>query len=359
MSKSPAIIKPERVVESVSRTGIEGYFEVELIHKPTGLVKQKLRFKNLITNAALEAIGDGTFFGFSGFSAQSIFGRNGFGTNAFIGVGSGTTEPAITDTALASQVGSRTASEGSPAIATTAGAEASYDYFWRKVTKVFFPGESTGNLTEVGVFRESAGGVMLCRQLFRDSLGVPTTIVKTADDELRITYEFRCYTMKSSNVTTTTIKSVSTTCTTRGYDIDAAYRYGPSDLNNNGDEFNGIINSLGVWGTNTSTNMQGLYSSSTMPAETATQTGAITGCSSVAWGTYSANTRYREQTIIWNPGLGSLPVGSVIWGGTYSQNTSLSSTNIYAPFITTFSPSFTKTDTERFTFVGRMSWGRV
>jgi len=43
--------------------GIEGWFTVELIHARTGLVKRRLRFRNLITNAGLNALGSGTRIG--------------------------------------------------------------------------------------------------------------------------------------------------------------------------------------------------------------------------------------------------------------------------------------------------------
>jgi hypothetical protein len=350
MYSSPAIIKPERVVESVSQTGLVGYFEVELIHKPTGLLKQKLRFKNLITDAGLNAIGNGTFGTYN-----ETFGLDIIGSQAYVGVGSDSTTPSVTDTQLYAQVGSRTQSRGSPTIAMQWGNDTNYDYTWRKTTKVFFPGEATGNLTEVGIFRESSGGVMFARQLFRDSFGNPTTIVKTADDELRITYEFRLYTMKTESVTTSTIKSTSTTCTTRGYDIDAASRW----VANTNDEVNGLINAIGGWGSNTGTAYQGLFSSNVMPNITASQTGTQTNASSVGWSGYTTNTYYRDVTIIWNPGLGNLTVGSIIWGGTYVVAGGGASANTSAPFITTFSPAFTKTDLERLTFVGRSSFGRI
>ncbi len=338
MSEAPVIIHPERVVEGISHTGIAGYFEVELIHKPTGLVKQKLRFKNLITNAGLNLVGSGMTLGLD------------FMNNGWMAVGTGTTPPTVTDIALQVQTGSRTSSRGTPTIAMTTGAENAYEYFWKKCTKVFFPGVATGNLTEVGIFNASSGGTMWCRQLFRDSGGNPITITKTDDDELRITYEFRLYTMLNTSVTTTTIKSVSTTCTTRAYDVDADIRWArlasPEDSS-------GLISALGTWGISTGTAYSGLFASSSMPALTDVQTGGITGPTSATLGSYVAGTYYRDNTYIWAPSAGNLTVGSIIWGGQAPFYQYL------APFITTFAPVFTKTDTERLTFVARTSWGRV
>lgn len=334
MSKAPAIIKPERVVEATSHTGIEGYFEVELIHKPTGLVKQKLRFRNTITNAALEAIGTGAI--------------NTYIVGMWAAVGTGTTEPTVTDTALQTQVGGRTNSRGNPVIASTAGAELSYDYVWGKTTKVFFPGEATGNLTEVGLFFSQTGGTMFCRQLFRDGLGNPVTVVKTADDELRITYELRLYTMKNSSVTTATIKSVSTTCTTRGYDLDGDNRWWfPSQP----ESPSSLLYGLGLWGIRSDTTR--IYASNTMPGLFSLQTGGGTSAASATLAAYGSLSYYRDMTYVWMPAAGTLTVGSIEWGGQAPFYSYLS------PFITTFDPVFTKADTERLTFVARMSWGRV
>lgn len=336
MNKAPAIIPPERVIESTSRTGVEGWFDVELIHKPTGLVKQKLRFRNVITNAGLDWIGNipGNY--------QGVV--ISFGSNAgWLGVGTGTTEPSVTDIALAAQV-TRTNSQGNPAIGDSQGVGPDNDYFWYKTTKVLLPGVGTGNLTEVGLFNGSGTATMWCRQLFRDSLGTPITIVKTVDDELRVTYEFRIYPMKVSNVSTFTIKGIERTCTTRAYDIDSTN----SRWGNGG---NSVLTFLGfAWGGGTAGYEQSAWSSSMMPALTATQTGTAVGSTSFSWAAYVGSSYYRDQSFLFNPGLGNVTVGSMTWGSNTAYN---------APFITTISPAFQKTETERFTFTGRFSWGRV
>lgn len=335
MNKAPAIIPPERIIESVSRAGMEGWFEVELIHKPTGLVKQKLRFRNLITDAGLEAIGTGG-------SSNSI--GSSFGRSAWVGVGTGTAVPTTSDIALQAQV-VRTDSRGSPEINGTAGFGPDFDYTFYRTTKVFLPGVGTGNLTEVGIFNSSTTGTMWARQLFRDGLGNPITIVKTADDELRITYEFRLYIMKNTNTSTITVKSVERTCTTRAYDVDAEQRWGSTSI-----FASSLIINLGQSWTATTGGELGSYSSSAMPILTAVQTGGATGPSTAGWAGYTGGTRYRDQNQTYNPGLGNLVIGSVTWGNG----------NFWAvPFITTISPAIEKTATERFTFTGRFSWGRV
>lgn len=328
--------------------GAVGYFEVELIHKPTGLIKRKLRFRNVITNALLDWAmggGGGAFGAFPSYFFEDGWAAIGSGTDSS---GTAAYPPAVTDTTLRAEV-ARTQSRGSPTIDVSGGYDTVGVYWWKKVTKVFLSGVGTNsNLTEVGLFSASSGGTMFCRQLFRDNAGNPTTIAKTADDELRITYEFRIYPQQTSNTTTLTINSVSTTCTTRAYDVDSTStgRYG-----GNGTSQNGLINQIGRnWNSSTGTVYNASYSSNSMPALTNEQTGTATGPSAVSWGGYTNGTYYRDQSITFLPGLGNLTIGSITWG---APNTQLG-----ALFITTFDPAFTKTDTQRAIFSGRFFFGR-
>src|SRR5690606_27236713 len=75
---------------------VEGYFTVELIHARTGLVKRRLHFRNLITNAGLDALASGT---------QIINLIN------YLAVGTGSSEPSYTDTILNAEI-ARTNSDG-------------------------------------------------------------------------------------------------------------------------------------------------------------------------------------------------------------------------------------------------------
>jgi hypothetical protein len=332
---------------STATVQLSGYFEAELIHKPTGVVKQKLQFSNTIANGMLNYIGDSFNLGQSSFY-YSLF------TDAYMAVGTGTTAPAVTDTKLVNEI-ARTKSLGSPAITITSGYNAEAIYWWKKVTKVFLPGVGTNsNLTEVGIFDDSNaninGGTLFVRQLFRDINGTPTSINKQAEDELRLTYELRLYPQQVSSVSTLTINGVSTTCTTRGYDVDSTSPGRWGDTNNGS---TGLMNQFGrVWANSTSTSRVGAFPTHSMPSLTSTQVGTVTASSAATWGTYTTGSYYRDQTITFNPGLGNLTIGSIIWGSPNAdpgQN---------APFITTFNPPFTKTSTQRATFVGRLSWGR-
>ena len=86
-------------------------------------------------------------------------------------VGTGTTNPAASDTALESQVGSR------KAFTTTASSSGAV------VTYVcqFTAGEGTGALTEAGIFNAASSGTMLCRTEF-------DVVNKGASDSMTITW---------------------------------------------------------------------------------------------------------------------------------------------------------------------------
>ena len=72
-----------------------------------------------------------------------------------MGIGSGVTNPAVADTALETQLGSRVAL----ATPSVSGAVVTY-------VATFAAGASTGAVTEAGIFNASSGQTMLCRTEF-------------------------------------------------------------------------------------------------------------------------------------------------------------------------------------------------
>ena len=157
--------------------GLSGYFHVQLIDVSTGIIKQELRFKNLLTNGFMNGVGSGIF-------------TNGIGPSGFthLAVGTGNSTPAFTNTTLDNEV-SRTNSNGG--IADVLGSSASPEYGFVRRTRVFTTAQANGNLSELGFFNAASGGTLLNRALFRDSVGNPTTIVKTNQDILVVVYEWR------------------------------------------------------------------------------------------------------------------------------------------------------------------------
>ncbi|MCU7962422.1 hypothetical protein L5M28_07495 [Shewanella sp. SW32] len=109
---------------------------------------------------------------------------NNFGICA---VGTGTTAPDVTDTALVNQVGSVSAIGTSAAVATTwVGTLATVG---RKNTYSFTAGAIVGNISEVAIYDTSVSTArILVRTLVKDLSGDPTTIPLTAGDQLSVEY---------------------------------------------------------------------------------------------------------------------------------------------------------------------------
>ena len=128
---------------------------------------------NLITNAGMDyAVGNNA----SGFAWPQLA--------QWIAVGTSSAAPAVTDTALGSEIArsNATLSLGTAGL----GSHPSTGVQEYVRTRAFDFGEANGNLTEFGGFIASTGGNALVRELFRDELGDPTVITKTSDEQLAV-----------------------------------------------------------------------------------------------------------------------------------------------------------------------------
>jgi hypothetical protein len=77
-----------------------------------------------------------------------------------MGIGSGTTAAAAGDTTLGSQLSTRVGLDSTTIVTTTA-TDDSVQY-----VATFGAGQSTGAVTEAGVFNDATAGTMLCRTVF-------------------------------------------------------------------------------------------------------------------------------------------------------------------------------------------------
>lgn len=178
------ILRPHReLILPPMGVGYRGYVTVELIDAATQRVKQKLHFRNLIMNAGVD------FLFTSGTLGTLV---------SYCGVGTGSTAVSASQTGLATEISpassNRTNDNGG--ISVTTGYDTSNpaaDFVWSKRTFLFSTSQGNGNLTEIGLFSAVTAGTMWMRQLLKDGTGTPTTITKTSAEQLRITYELRCY----------------------------------------------------------------------------------------------------------------------------------------------------------------------
>ena len=262
--------------------GIKGRYKVELIDASTEKVKRKLEFDNLLTNVGLDLL----------FTAT----QNLFTDINYCGVGTGNTTPANTDIALVAEILPR--ENNNAGIGDAATYQAGPPDFL-KVTRVrqFATTEANGNLTEIGFFSAATGSTMFSRQLIKDGLGNPTTLVKTSSDLLRITYEIDIYPPQSDNVQLA--QNISGT----NYDITGrAQNVNQADW---GFQFVNAIN--GLMDTPT-TAAPSRYTLGTNGLGTRTGFTSISGLSSATSKSLAAYTNgsfSRDQTVIWNTTAGN------------------------------------------------------
>lgn len=314
------IINRTRELEVVSPVMMyEGWFDVKLIHAATGKVKKHLRFRNLITNAALDAMG-GTL--------------NPTNMTAYFGVGTGATAPANADTTLQTPLGTRVASS-----TLSSGSGPSYAYWFKKLQFTFLEANANGTLTEIGGFSANAGGTMWTRQLFKDGSGTPTAITKTSSDQLQVTYEMRLYSPTADVTGTLVINSTNYPYTIRAADITSATRWGDSGPLAN---FNAGSTASTAQAIETNT----LGTTSGVPG------GAVTNSTSGAFSAYVAGSYTRDVTYIWDPGVANYAtgIGSLLYGAPNNV--------CNPPFQIGFTTKIPKDATKRFTLVARLAWGR-
>jgi hypothetical protein len=134
------------------------------LYDENGKLKDERHFDNLIVDVGFEGV------------AYRIAPHDGAVTSAspwnFIAIGTGTTTPTASDTALVSERDRK--NDVQAEYTTTPGKQL-------KLQVSFGPGEGTGNIAESGLFNNGGAGDMLARQTF-------TPIAKGASDTLNVTW---------------------------------------------------------------------------------------------------------------------------------------------------------------------------
>lgn len=299
-----------------------GIISWELIRR--GIIIRSGSQRNLITDAGMNAIAT----------------TSNITSTGFVGVGTGSTAPANAQTALIAEVGRvNHTTTGDGAVASGP----AFAYWSLKRVHIFFETEGNGNLTEVGYFNQASGGTMFCRQLFKDALGVPTTVIKTINDQLKITYELRLYSPAADSVQSgLVISGVSYDITTRAREIDLNTIWG----------WNGsTAGFLGIAGGVFASPGGRAYEAGTALGTTQSGlSGANAAASSSTIGSYVAGTFYRDNTMKWEPTDGNLAGGI---GGIHSFGGGTTEM-----FQSKFTPAFAKDAVKRLTLVVRCSWAR-
>ncbi|MVN89364.1 hypothetical protein GO986_21755 [Deinococcus sp. HMF7620] len=147
---------------------LDGWISYELRSR-AGLIVQAGEQHNLLLNQGLDLLAT---YGFSGLAQYAC-------------VGTGTTDPAVGQTALIAEV-ARTASAPTGDTITRV-SNGVYDFTF---TRDFGYSAANGNLTEWGLAAASTGGLAVCER-FRDGSNNPVVVTKTSDQQLRLTYTLR------------------------------------------------------------------------------------------------------------------------------------------------------------------------
>ncbi len=304
---------------------VEGYFTVELIHARTGLVKRRLHFRNLITNAGLDALAAGT-----GISDLINY----------LAVGTGSSEPSYTDTTLNAEI-ARTNSTGGFADSDAMVGSGDLVEYWRRIrTRVFTENQANGNLAELGFFSAAQGGTMWNRQLFRDELGNPTAITKTNEDQLRVRYEYRVYPPWDDLVQEIEVNGVPTEVVNRPLQVTTPSRWGA-------ESGAGGLNNLGVVGTGA----VAAYETGTLPGRGGAPSGAAANASSHEVQSYTPGTYYREREARWNPSAANFATGI----GLFQSYANTASSPVFGSKVT---PKIMKQDTQRLIIMERWTYAR-
>lgn len=316
--EAPFIV-PHRHIEiplAVASAGVRGRFSVELVHAASGLIKRRLDFDNLVTDAGLDYIAA----------------RNGFSSAVtFVAVGTGSSAPSYSDTTLNAEIARTSNNGGFSETSGSVGSGDNLEYWWRRRTYLFTESEANGNLSEIGIFSQD-GATLWARQLFTDEAGNPTTITKTNEDQLRIVYERRVCPPMDDHVQIVDVKGTPTTVTTRASNVTSTQSWGRADV------FGGTTLNAYAYSTDV------LGGRSSGPAGSSTIT-------STTESVYVPGTFFREIEFRWGPsqanydgGVGAISVSP--WIGPVA-------------FQSSFAPKLPKLDTERLVIQVRVDFSRV
>ncbi len=185
--------------------GLRGEMEWELFERHQGkeIVVKRGKQRNLIVDAGIN-FWFAYAWGSTGSSARWISRC----CKDYMAVGTGTAEPSVSQTSLASQLGSRKNSV-SNTLAPTGTVP-----FYTTIVFEFQEDECNGDLTEWGLFDSNTGTNMWCRELFRDENGDLVVITKTNVQVLRFTYKLYMQRAADSSTTLLTADGTEYTCIT-------------------------------------------------------------------------------------------------------------------------------------------------
>lgn len=298
--------------------GYAGYFAWEL-RRGGKVIRDSGGFShNLLVDLGLENL--------SGNGIEALIAKGNMGTSGVA--------PANGDINLGAEVG--TARQNAVVSVGSTYVAGPPDYWYRRYTYNFLEAFANGNLTEIGLFHP--GGSMAIRQLLKDGTGTPTTVVKTAVDQLLITFEMRVYLPQVDVGSVVNISGVNYTVVTR---VANAVNSGAW----------GSVHSNGV----TSTMGCSTFETDVLGIRTSNPGGSWIGSSDHTQTAYVAGSYYTENKEVWDVGVSNYGTGIGSIESFWGSNGGFSN---LAMFQHSFAPKIPKTNVKKLTIFQRRSWAR-
>lgn len=329
--------------DAILTTGVAGRYQLQIAkadadgNEIPGTRRVALDwFDNLIVNNGMDLLGTNTDVDGSILLAARV--------------GTGSTPPVNTDTALGSQLAASTTEQ-----AVVAGAASTAPYFgWLRKTFRFAAGVAAGNISEVGIATGATTGTLFSRALTVDGSGNPITITVLSDELLDVVYELRYYPPATDIAWgPLTISGVSYSGTMRAARANAPYTtstagWSPPQNVTPTRSMGLIIN--GVFNVQ---NFLAAYETQTLGAITSVPATpvAIGVTNTMPPGTasaYVAGTYYRDHQLLVDLNYANFGTGI----GAMSVQTSMGVWQF------SFTPKVAKTASYRFTINLRLSWAR-
>jgi hypothetical protein len=307
------------------QTKLAGEYRL-VINRADGNVEDTGWFDNLILNQGLDYLGNSL----------------GLGIVRYAQVGTGTSTPVATQTALDARVaGTESSPAGAQAVtATNEGAP-----LYRTLLTYAYPfaqGSVVGNITEVGVgISAAAGNNLFSRARIVDNLGAPTSITIVALDQLTVYYRVRIIPPLTDATGTVSISSTNYNYTMRVSNVAS---------------FANVQFLL-----NSSNNFSQAQNAGHLAYPAGSVLGAITGFPSGSPGvdgtattsSYTNGTYYRDVTFNWSISQGNAAGGiqciKFVWPQSYSV----------LQFQVRFDTVIPKTNTNVLALNVRYSWARA
>lgn len=311
---APPPFRPKAINCLGAHVEVGGEWKLQVLDGRTRKVKRTTGWmKNLITDIGLNRIGAGQVIG------------------PFCRVGTGTTAPANTDTALVSQSAQTSTTVGSPSTVNAGAPDYQTSY---TVTFEFALGAVVGNMAEIGMGWASTGATLFSRARIVDGGGSPTTITVLVTEILQATYRISLYPTLTDSSGVVTISGINYNYTSRVYQAG-----GVRNVN--------LGNWLGSIFSVTAFDVAALAST------TATLVGTSAALTAGSFQAYVAGSFQRDFTISAAIAVGNLTGGiDVIVTNVGGSVATVFSTQ------TIFTPAIPKDNTKTMNLTWRISWAR-